>query len=177
MAYAQDVTITGRVTDKANEPLIGVNIKVKGTDTGVITDLDGKFSLKAPKNSVLVFSYVGMLQQEVEYKGQPLNVVMEDDAQMLDDVVVIGYGSVRKKDLTGAVVQIRPDKLQNENPKTVQDVLRGTPGLTVGSDFSAKGGGELRIRGEHSLYSDGGACCSTESSPKSIPKTSPRLTY
>lgn len=155
-AKAQDVNITGHVTDVNNEPLVGVNIKVKDTNKGVITDLDGNFTLRAPKNSVLVFSFVGMVEQEVKYEGSPLNIVMQDDAQMLDDVVVIGYGSVRKKDLTGAVVQIRPDKLQNENPKTVQDVLRGTPGMSVGSDFSAKGGGTLRIRGEHSLYGDGG---------------------
>ena len=71
---------------------------------------------------------------------------------MLDEVVVVGYGTMRKKDLTGSVIQIRPDNLANEAPKTVQDVLRGTPGLNVGMDASAKGGGSLQIRGQRSLY-------------------------
>lgn len=156
VAYAQDVTITGKVTDTKNEPLMGVNVRVKGTDTGVITDMDGNFSLKGNANSTLIFSYVGMTEQEIAYQGSPLTVVMQDDLKSLEEVVVIGYGTARKKDLTGSVVQVRPDKLQNENPKTVQDILRGTPGLSVGYDTSAKGGGEMRIRGEHSLYGDGG---------------------
>mgnify|MGYP001540564731 CR=1 FL=1 len=75
---------------------------------------------------------------------------------MLDEVVVVGYGQMRKKDLTGSVIQIRPDKLANEAPKTVQDVLRGTPGLNVGYDASAKGGGSMQIRGQRSVYTDGG---------------------
>ena len=75
---------------------------------------------------------------------------------MLDEVVVIGYGTMRKKDLTGSVTQVRPDALANEAPKTVQDVLRGTAGLNVGFDKSAKGGGSMSIRGQRSVYSDGG---------------------
>ena len=81
---------------------------------------------------------------------------MKDDSQALEEVVVVGYGTMRKKDLTGSVVQVRPDKLANENPKTVQDILRGTPGLAVGYNADAKGGGSLSIRGQRSLYTDGG---------------------
>ena len=155
-AHSQNVVIKGSVTDVNKEPLLGVNIKVKGTSTGTITDIDGNFSINGPKGATLVISYIGMVTQEVEYKGQPLNVVLKDDSQALEEVVVVGYGTMRKKDLTGSVVQVRPDKLANENPKTVQDILRGTPGLAVGYNADAKGGGSLSIRGQRSLYTDGG---------------------
>ena len=155
-AHSQNVVIKGSVTDVNKEPLLGVNIKVKGTSTGTITDIDGNFSINGPKGATLVISYIGMVTQEVEYKGQPLNVVLKDDSQALEEVVVVGYGSMRKKDLTGSVTQVRPDALANEAPKTVQDVLRGTAGLNVGFDKSAKGGGSMSIRGQRSVYSDGG---------------------
>lgn len=103
---SQNVTITGTVTDVNKDPLMGVNVLVKGTSTGVITDLDGNFSLKGKKGSTLVFSYVGMISQEVVFNGTPLSIVMIDNAQALDEVVVVGYGTMRKKDLTGSVVQI-----------------------------------------------------------------------
>ena len=156
MANAQDVTITGSVTDVNQEPLLGVNIKLKGTTTGVVSDMDGNFSIKGPKGATLIFSYIGMQTQEVVFNGQPLKVVLRDDAQALDEVVVVGYGSMRKKDLTGSVIQVRPDKIANDNPKTVQDILRGTPGLAVGYNADAKGGGSMNIRGQRSLYTDGG---------------------
>lgn len=157
--HSQNVVIKGSVTDVNQEPLLGVNIKVKGTTTGTITDIDGNFSINGPKGATLVVSYIGMVTQEVQYKGQPLKIVLKDDAQALEEVVVVGYGTMRKKDLTGSVVQVRPDKIANDNPKTVQDVLRGTPGLTVGygeGDAGAKGGGAMTIRGQRSVYTDGG---------------------
>lgn len=141
-AHSQNVAIKGSVTDVNQEPLLGVNVMVKGTSTGTITDIDGNFSISGPKGATLVISYIGMVTQEVTYKGEPLKVVLKDDAQALEEVVVVGYGSMRKKDLTGSVVQVRPDKIANDNPKTVQDILRGTPGLTVGygeGDAGAKG--------------------------------------
>ena len=153
--HAQDVPIKGSVTDVNNEPLLGVNVKVKGGTQGTITDVNGNFTLNAPKNSVLIISYIGMVTQEVPYKGSPLKITLTDDSQALEEVVVVGYGTMRKKDLTGSVIQIRPDKLANENPKTVQDILRGTPGLNIGYNADAKGGGSLAIRGQRSLYTDG----------------------
>lgn len=158
-AHSQNVAIKGTVTDVNQEPLIGVNVVVKGTTTGAITDMDGSFSVTGPKGSTLVVSYIGMATQEVVFKGQPLKIVLKDDTKALNEVVVVGYGSMRKKDLTGSVVQVRPDKIANDNPKTVQDVLRGTPGLAVGygeGNAGAKGGGEMRIRGQRSVYTDGG---------------------
>lgn len=82
-AYSQDVTITGTVTDANSEPLVGVNVLVKGTTTGAITDIDGNFSVSGKKGSTLVFSYIGMLTQEVVYKGTALRVVMKDDSKAL----------------------------------------------------------------------------------------------
>lgn len=155
-AHSQNVVIKGSVTDVNKEPLPGVNVVVKGTTTGTITDMDGNFSLNGPKGATIVVSYIGMVTQEVAYKGQPLNVVLKDDSQALEEVVVVGYGTMRKKDLTGSVIQIRPDNIANENPKTVQDILRGTPGLAVGYNADAKGGGSMSIRGQRSLYTDGG---------------------
>lgn len=152
---AQNVKMTGVVTDVNKEPLMGVNVLIKGTSIGVITDLDGNFSLNGKRGNTLVFSYVGMISQEVVYNGSPLNVVLKDDAKALDEVVVVGYGTMRKKDLTGSVIQVRPDNIQNESPKTVQDILRGTPGLAVGYDASAKGGGSMQLRGQRSVYTDG----------------------
>lgn len=155
-AHSQNIVIKGSVTDINKEPLLGVNIKVKGTSIGSITDSDGNFSLNGPKGATLIISYIGMVTQEVEYKGKPLQITLKDDSQALEEVIVVGYGTMRKKDLTGSIVQVRPDKIANENPKTVQDILRGTPGLAVGYNADAKGGGSLSIRGQRSVYTDGG---------------------
>ncbi len=155
-AHSQNAAIKGSVTDVNNEPLLGVNVKIKGTSTGGITDIDGNFSLSGKKGCTLVISYIGMVTQEVTFNGTPLKVVLKDDTQALEEVVVVGYGTMRKKDLTGSVVQVRPDNIANENPKTVQDILRGTPGLAVGYNADAKGGGSMSIRGQRSLYTDGG---------------------
>ncbi|MDR0546517.1 MAG: carboxypeptidase-like regulatory domain-containing protein, partial [Dysgonamonadaceae bacterium] len=152
----QQGAIKGIVTDDKQEPLIGVSVAVKGTTRGTVTDLDGNFELQAKEGETFVFSYVGYLSQEVAVKNlRPVIVTLQTDQKNLDEVVVVGYGVMRKKDLTGSVVQIRPDKIANENPKTVQDILRGTPGLQVGYDASAKGGGSLMIRGQRSVYTDG----------------------
>ena len=156
--YAQQLAITGRVLDSKKEPLIGVTILLKGSANGTVTDIDGNFSIKASKGETLVVSYIGYKTQEILLSSNKATMTVEllEDSEMLDEVVVIGYGTMRKKDLTGSVTQVRPDALANEAPKTVQDVLRGTAGLNVGFDKSAKGGGSMSIRGQRSVYSDGG---------------------
>ncbi|MCF0176062.1 MAG: SusC/RagA family TonB-linked outer membrane protein [Bacteroidales bacterium] len=154
-ALAQNVSMKGSVTDVKGEPIPGVGIIVKGTQTGTITDVDGTFTLSAPSKSTLVFSYIGMVTREVAYSGADFKVVLEPDSELLEDVVVVGYGTMRKKDLTGSVLQIRPEKIANDNPKTVQDILRGSAGLAVGYNADAKGGGSLNIRGQRSVYTDG----------------------
>ena len=96
--YAQTKTISGKVVDQANEPLIGVSVLVQGTTNGTITDIDGMYSLSAKQGDVLVFSYLGMKSQSVTVGAQnAINVVLEDDAKMLTETVVIGYGQQRKE--------------------------------------------------------------------------------
>lgn len=155
---AQKKTVSGKVTDNQGAPLPGVTIVVKGTTTGTVTDTDGNYSLSnIPDGATLQFSFVGMQTIEIAVENQStINVTMEEETIGIGEVVAIGYGTMKKSDLTGAISQIRPDKIENENPKTVQDILRGTPGLRVGLDASAKGGGSMQIRGQRSVYTDGG---------------------
>ncbi len=147
-------TVTGKVVDKNGESLIGVSVKVKGTPVGTITDVKGSFSLNnVSPSSVLVFSYIGMNNQEIKVGTQTLlNVKLEDNSVNMGEVVVVGYGTMRKKDLTGSVVQINANKIADQNPGSVQDILRGTPGLQIGYDASAKGGdASILLRGQNSL--------------------------
>lgn len=144
--------ISGVVIDANQEAVIGATIMIKGTSTGTISDMDGAFKLNAPAKGTIVVSYLGYTTKEVAITGSSsYQIIMEDSSLGLEEVVVVGYGSMRKKDLTGSIVQIRPDNIAIENPKTVQDILRGTPGLRVGFDSSAKGGGVMEIRGQRSL--------------------------
>jgi hypothetical protein len=154
MVQQQKQSVSGVVKDSTGEPVIGANIREKGNPSnGTITDIDGNFSIKVNPDATLEISFIGYKTVEVKaVAGKPLNVILKDDSEMLEEVVVVGYGTMRKKDLTGSVVQIRPDKLANEAPKTVQDVLRGTPGLNIGYNADAKGGGTMMVRGQRSVY-------------------------
>ena len=145
--------VHGTVVDGNGEPIIGATVKVKGLKGGTITDLDGHFSLDASKGATLEVSYIGYKTQVLKATTSNLQISMQDDAQQIADVVVVGYGTMRKKDLTGSVIQIKPDNLANQNPGSVQDILRGNAGLNVGLSTSAKGGGSLQIRGQRSISS------------------------
>jgi TonB-linked SusC/RagA family outer membrane protein len=153
-AVQSKVRIAGTVVDPAGEPVIGATVVEKGVAAnGTVTDVNGTFSLNVSADAVLLVSYIGHLQQEIAVGNQTtLQVTLAEDTKTLEEVVVVGYGTMRKKDLTGSIIQVRPDNIANENPKTVQDILRGTPGLNVGFDASAKGGGTLMIRGQRSVY-------------------------
>ena len=150
--------VKGIITDERGEPIVGATIMEKGTTNGVITDMNGVFTLQIPGNGALLqVTYIGYATQEVTVKNQSdVRIVLKEDLLALDEVVVVGYGTMRKKDLTGSIMQIRPDNIANETPKTVQDILRGSPGLSVGYDASAKGGGSMMLRGQRSVYTDGG---------------------
>lgn len=158
IARAQNRTISGTVRDaKTGESLIGVSVKVQNSTSGTSTDGNGAFKLQVSSNAVLVLSYTGYEPQTITVGDKKeLNVSLVENSKTLDDIVVVGYGTMRKKDLTGSVFQILPDKIANDNPKTVQDLLRGAPGLNVGYDPSAKGGGSIEIRGRRSVYDAGG---------------------
>lgn len=151
-AYSQDVTITGTVTDANSEPLVGVNVLVKGTTTGAITDIDGNFSVSGKKGSTLVFSYIGMLTQEVVYKGTALRVVMKDDSKALEEVVVIGYQTVKKSDLTGAVAVVDTKEMKKSAAGTLVSQMRGlATGINVRSSGRAGEDASIEIRGVGSL--------------------------
>ena len=128
VAFAQ--TATGVVKDKAGEPMIGVNVLVKGTANGTISDFDGNFTISdVPSNATLVVSYIGYLTKEVK-AGQNLIVVLEEDNKTLDDVVVIGYQTVRRKDLTGAVASVSAKDIVSAPVSSVAQALQGKlPGV------------------------------------------------
>lgn len=149
------IGVTGKVTDSKNNPLEGVSVVIKGTTRGATTDAQGVFKLSnVPDNGTLVFSFTGFANKEVSVKGNTtINVTLSEQVSGLNDVVVVGYGTRTKKDLTGAVAQVKATQLENENPRSVQDMLRGNaPGLDVGFDASNKGSGaSLQIRGKGTL--------------------------
>ncbi|MFM2292663.1 MAG: hypothetical protein RIS29_2476 [Bacteroidota bacterium] len=151
------VRVSGIVTDANGNTMVGVSIKIKGTTTGTITDVNGKFSIqKLDKNSMLIVSYIGYQTKLVPVgDSEVLKITLDEDAKAISEVVVVGYGTMRKKDLTGSVVQINASKIADQNPGTVQDILRGTPGLQIGYDASAKGGGaSIVLRGKNSLLTN-----------------------
>ena len=153
-------TITGTVTADDGTPLPGVTVVVKGTSIGTVTNTDGEYNLTVPDNAnTLVFSFIGLKTQEIEIGNQTsINVTMEQDVIGLEEVVAIGYGTVKKKDLTGAVAQIDAEKLEDEATSNITSMLRGSiPGLNVSFTRSAKGlsGAEdLLVRGQTSLRID-----------------------
>lgn len=151
-AYAQQISVKGHVKDVTGEPVIGANILVKGTTNGTITDLDGNFVLNTPQNSILIISFVGYKPAEVQ-ASKSMVVTLQDDAVMLSEAVVIGYGTVKKSDVTGSVTAIKPDKLNRGLTTTATDMITGKiAGVNVTSDGGAPGGGAtIRVRGGSSL--------------------------
>jgi TonB-linked SusC/RagA family outer membrane protein len=145
--------VTGTVTDANSEPVIGANVVEKGTTNGNITDVDGKFSLNVSDNAVLQISYIGYVSQEIAVKNQPsLKVTLIEDTQALDEVVVVGYGTAKKKDLTGSVVRADLSKLRESPNVSIGQSLQGTvPGLNVGAVTSAGSDPEITIRGRTSI--------------------------
>lgn len=157
-AQNSTINVRGVVIDGSGEPIIGASVVQKGnTSRGTITDLDGAFTLQGvPATGTLVITYIGYKTVELPLRGKTqVSVKLEEDTKTLEEVVVVGYGSMRKKDLTGSVVQINPTKIADQNPGTVQDLLRGTPGLQIGYSSSAKSEPSIQLRGQNSLYTEG----------------------
>ncbi|MGP1477194.1 MAG: TonB-dependent receptor [Phocaeicola sp.] len=141
--------ITGKVSDTAGEPIIGANILEKGTTNGAITDVDGNFELSVQSNAILIVSYIGYTTQEVKVTGRTLNITMKDDAEALDEVVVVGYGSMKKKDLTGSVASVNSNVLENRPITNLGTGLQGTiANLNISSSNGRPGtGSSFNIRG------------------------------
>ena len=145
--------ISGTVFDSRGESVIGANILIKGTTNGTITDVDGKFNLNVSEGDILQISYIGYNTQEITIGRQStLKVVLQEDQQALDEVVVIGYGAVKKKDLTGAISQVKTDQYATQQSTNVLDMLNGTvAGFNSNIGTSASGASEMEIRGPASL--------------------------
>lgn len=156
--YAQDIKISGTVISGSdNYPIIGANILVKGTTIGTITDVDGNFSFEAPKGSTLVVSYIGYQSQEMQVSGNaPIKIVLSEDSEKLDEVIVIGYGSQKKSDMTGGIVAVGNEKLQMVSTNNLMDKLAGqVPGLNITMEKANPSEDQvLRVRGENSLTAD-----------------------
>lgn len=150
-AFAQS-TITGQVTDASGEPIIGATVRVAGQGGGVITDIDGNFSIKAEPGSMLSVSYIGYKTVETA-ASQNMKIALQDDSQLLEDVVVIGYGTVKKGDLTGSVSAMKPDEMSKGITNSAADMLVGkVAGVDVITSGGAPGAGsQIRIRGGSSL--------------------------
>lgn len=150
----QTSKITGVVTDDFGEPVIGATVRVKNANNGTITDVNGNYSVNAAKNAILVVSFVGYKTQEVAVKGKTLiNITLIEDSQMLEETVVIGYGSVKKRDLTGAVSSLKSEDLLKTNPTTINQGLQGKlAGVNVAQSDGAPGAGvNIQIRGANSF--------------------------
>src|SRR5690554_5793275 len=148
--FAQGLTVRGLVSDTNSLPLTGVTVLVVGTTTGTVTDLDGNFVLEnVPSNSILEVSYVGMTTQLIPLEGRTiLNIVLEEDAELLEELVVIGYQTIRKADLTGSVSVFNPDEMKNTIVTgTVGDALGTLPGVNVRTSGAPGREGKVEIRG------------------------------
>jgi TonB-dependent starch-binding outer membrane protein SusC len=152
--YAQGITVKGKVAAEGGAGIPGVTVMLKGTNKGTTTDSNGNYILgNAAANGTLIFSSVEYERKEVAIGNRSIvDVSLVEDTKSLSEVVVVGYGTVKKSDLTGAVAQVKATQLENENPRTVQDMLRGNAaGLDVSLNVSAKGGGDFLVRGRASL--------------------------
>ena len=146
--FAQQITVNGVVQDTQGEPIVGANVLIKGTTQGTITDLDGNFQLTADADVPLVISFIGYVTQELP--AQPImNVTLQEDTELLDEVVVIGYGQVKKNDLSGSVVALKAEELNKGAVTSPQELIQGkVPGLHVSSPDGQPGAGSsIRIRG------------------------------
>ncbi len=152
-SFAQNITIKGVVVDVSNEPVIGANVVEKGTTNGIVSDMDGNFTLSVAGNSVIVISYIGYKSQELKADKQFMRIVLEEDTELLEEVVVIGYGTVKKNDATGSVTAIKPDEMNRGLTTNAQDMISGKiAGVSVVSHGGTPGGGAtIRIRGGSSL--------------------------
>lgn len=150
-AFAQ-LTVTGRVQSTSGDPLIGVNVVEKGTTNGTVTDMDGNFSLRVEKGKTLVFSYIGFLSQENVVKGNRMNITLKEDTETLDEVVVIGYGSMQRKDVTSSITSVKAEDLNVGVVTSPAQMLQGkVPGLTVANTSDPNGAASISLRGASSL--------------------------
>ena len=154
--YAQNISVRGVVLDDMNEPLPGANVYIKGTSKGTMTDIDGKFTLQVPNSkSILVISYIGYKDKEITVgKQQDLKVVLESNSELIDEVVIVGFGTQKKINLTGSVSSVSAKELEERPQPNVQNMIQGKiPGLQIVSNSAQPGrdSGNITIRGKGSF--------------------------
>ena len=143
------VSVSGRITDELNEPMIGVSVLEKGTTNGVITDLDGNYTLSVNEGATIVFSYIGYVTQEKKAAAGTMNIVLKEDNKTLDEVVVVGYGVQKKSSVTGAISSVKAEDFENRTITNAEQALQGkTAGVQIISASAAPGSNPaIRIRG------------------------------
>ncbi|MCH5230848.1 MAG: TonB-dependent receptor plug domain-containing protein, partial [Muribaculaceae bacterium] len=156
--FAQNIDVTGTVFDKSGEPLIGVTVMVEGSANGAATDIDGNYSLRmVPSKGKLVFSYIGYNTVEVEVKGRTkIDVTMDENSKALDELVVVGYGQIKKSDLTGSVSTIDAQAINAKGSASVLESLQGSvPGVNITKQTGRTNGNiSIEIRGKSSINSN-----------------------
>ena len=156
-ASQQAKTVSGVIIDATGLPIIGANVLEKGTTNGVITDLDGKFTLSVKPGSTLVISYIGYVSQEIEVGNQTtFNITLKEDSEMLDEVVVVGYGTMKKSDLSGASVSMGEDDIKGSVITNLDQSLQGrAAGVAAVSTSGAPGSSSsIRVRGQATINSN-----------------------
>ena len=148
------MTASGHIADATGEPLIGCTVQHKGGTAGTVADLDGNFRLQVPRGAVLVFSFIGYKSQELK-AAEGMMVTMKDDSQVMDEVVVVGYGTMKRSDITGSVVSVKAEDMQQTSASTMDQMLQGrAAGMQLTSNSGAAGGStSIQIRGVNSLNS------------------------
>lgn len=151
LAFAQN-KVTGTVTDKTGEPLAGANVLVAGTTIGYITDVDGKYTIEAERGQTLIFSFIGFTKQEVKVSQNVINITLEEDTKTLDEVVVVGYGVMTRKDVTSSITTVGADKLNVGVYSDPAQLLQGkVPGLTITQSSNPNASPSITLRGASTL--------------------------
>ncbi|MCM1255911.1 MAG: TonB-dependent receptor [Duncaniella sp.] len=153
-AFSQNITVTGTVLDEAGDPLIGATVQQKGAANGIATDVDGNFKLSVPKNATLVVSYVGYNTQTVAVEGRThITITLKENSELLDEVVVVGYGQMKRSDMTGSVVSVNDAAIKKSIPTSIDQVLQGrAAGVQIQANSGTPGAStSIRIRGINSL--------------------------
>ena len=158
---AQEINVSGTVVDTTGEPVIGATVMQKGSTNGTVTDIEGNFKIAVNSGATLVVTYIGYVTQEVA-AADGMRVVIKEDAQGLQEVVVTGYTTQRKSDLTGAVSVVDVDELQKQNENNPIKALQGrVPGMNISADGSPSGAATVRIRGVGTLSTTMTLCISS----------------
>lgn len=157
MAFGQNMTVSGRITDENNEPAIGASVIVSGTNNGVVTDVNGRYTIKVKKGQGLIFTYLGYKEERIMVTDRNIiDVKLQPDVNLLDELVVVGYGATKRSDLTGAVASVSSDKVAEYQSSSVLDALAGqVAGVNIVSTDGTPGAGlDIKIRGVGSINGD-----------------------